>query len=383
MPRGTEVPITPEVLRWALNQSGFTDAQVAASAGVSTDILERWKDGTAKPRLTPFKKLAKKLHRPLAAFLLPFPPKRPSVSVEFRNITGQPTRPLNPTERRYLRRARRHQEVLAWLATELNDPTPAVPRHSLSESPEFVGSEVRKRLRIEVEDQQRWASPSQAFDNWRNAVEGLGVTVFLYALGEDSCNGFSLWDDRAPVIAISSAWREEARTFTLFHELGHLVTRSNSACLERNGKPTRPRDPVERWCEQFAAAVLLPRDSIQQFLPRTATRGAITDLRIASAVASRARISLRAATIRLIELGLAGWDLYEQIPSGSDTKTGGGGGTGRNRLVIKEDEFGGRGTRLFVEAVQKDVLSRSQAVGYLDIPDPAFDQLVHSTPPVR
>ena len=54
---------------------------------------------------------------------------------------------------------------------------------------------------------------------WREAVEGIGVTVFVYSLGRDSCNGFSLWHERAPVIAVSSAWREEARIFTLFHEL--------------------------------------------------------------------------------------------------------------------------------------------------------------------
>ena len=82
-----------------------------------------------------------------------------------------------------------------------------------------------------------------------------------------------------------------------------------------------------------------------------------------------------AATIRLIELNLASWELYDRIPPTADSKGGGGGGSGRNRLEIKIDEFGGRGTGLFVEAVKRDLLSRSQAVEYLDIPDRAFDQL--------
>jgi hypothetical protein len=29
MPRGTEVPITPEVLSWAVEESGYSDEQIA------------------------------------------------------------------------------------------------------------------------------------------------------------------------------------------------------------------------------------------------------------------------------------------------------------------------------------------------------------------
>ena len=172
---------------------------------------------------------------------------------------------------------------------------------------------------------------------------------------------------------MNTAWNEEARIYTLFHELGHLATRSNSACAEWAGKATRPRDPVERWCERFAAAVLLPKAQVLSAIPP----GSVASLQLASGIARRFPVSLRAATIRLIELGFATWDLYDEIPPASDRKPeGGGGGSGRNRLQIKEDEFGSRGTRLFVEGVERDLITRSQAIDYLDIPDPAFDALI-------
>ena len=43
-----------------------------------------------------------------------------------------------------------------------------------------------------AQQQAKWTSPSQAFDYWREALGGIGVTVFVYSLGRDSCNGFSL-----------------------------------------------------------------------------------------------------------------------------------------------------------------------------------------------
>lgn len=367
----TEVPITPSVLRWALDESGYSDHEVAEAVGVDAGDIDKWTKGLAKPGLTQFKKLAVKLHRQRAVFLLPTPPEMPSVQVQFRSISDTAVRALNPKERQYLRRAHRQQQMLAWLSEELRERID-LPRFTLSDSAESAGSSVRSRLNVNFQEQERWPSAAQAFDHWRNSVEELGATVFVYALGKDSCNGFSLWHPVAPLIAVSSAWREEARIFTLFHELGHLLTRSNSACVERRVN-ARPRDPVERWCEQFAANVLLPRPEVERFLGAAARN---IDINVASSLARRARISLRAATIRLIELGHATWDLYDEIPPLADKKPeGGGGGSGRNRLAIREDEFGTRGTRLFVEGVRREVIGRSQAVSYLDIPDSAFDSL--------
>ncbi len=377
MPRGTEVPITPGVLSWAVEESGYTDEQLAAYIGVSLDDLASWKRGDTKPTLTPLKKLATKLHRQFATFLLPAPPKQGALRVQFRSIGSQPPRGLSPMERRFLRRARRQQEIIGWLSQELNEPAPHLPRHSPSDSPTKAGAVIRDRLNIEFSQQTNWTSPSRAFDHWREAVGGIGVTVFVYSLGRDSCNGFSLWHERAPVIVVSSAWREEARIFTLFHELGHLLLRGSSACLERVGRLRN--DPTERWCEQFSAAVLLPAGAIDEILQRIGSVGRVRELGVARTVARRARISLRAATLRLIELGRAGWDLYDDIPPVTDRKPeGGGGGGGRNRLVIKEDEFGSKAARFFVDAVRNDLLSRSQAVEYLDIPDAAFDDLASS-----
>lgn len=380
MSRVTPVPITPSVLNWAITESGYDLKEIADAIGVSIETFEEWQAETSKPTLTQVRKLATKLHRPLASFLLPAPPPSRPLPVEFRKPIGQ-QRDLTPNERRHVRRAARLQEILSWVATELTMTLPQTPSASLNENPVSVAQRARDLLDISDAYQMAWPSSSSAFDNWRAALESTGHIVFLFSLGKDACRGFSIWDAYAPVVAINTAWNEEARIFTLFHEFGHLITRTSSACIESIRTATNA-DPVERWCERFAADVLMPASAIKSSLVKYGLQPGepITNLNVASRIARNFKVSLRAAVIRLIELGSASWTLYDEIPPISDKKRDGGGGGGRKRAQIREDEFGGRATSLLVKAVENDVLSRSQVIDFLDIPDTAFDDLTRSVP---
>ena len=381
MSRGIEVPVTPSVLRWAIEESGYDAGEVAVAAGVALPVLNKWVSGDRKPNLTQARKLASKLHRPFAALLLPAPPEVRPLSVEFRRPMAD-QRALNPSERRHLRRAARFQEILSWLATELEIEKPRTFSATANDDPVEVAAAVRQVLGISTTEQKAWSTPAVAFDRWRAALEASGYLVFLFSIGKDSCRGFSLWDELAPVVAVNTSWNESARTFTLFHELAHLITRTSSACVE-SFRTTSGTDPVERWCERFAADFLMPVREVEAVLRQCGWQpsGRVTDLSTAGKIASRYKVSLRAAVIRLIELGAATWPLYDQIPRISDNKPPSGGGSGRNRTQIREDQVGVRATSLLLAAVENDVLSRSQAVEFLDIPDAAFDQLTQNGRP--
>jgi Zn-dependent peptidase ImmA (M78 family) len=223
-------------------------------------------------------------------------------------------------------------------------------------------------LRVSLQQQFQWSNASIAFDAWRSALEALGATVVQYPIGARSCRGFSLWDERCPLIAVNTAWRDEARVFSLFHELGHLITRTNSACPAQPVLINSSADPAERWCETFSAALLIPADSLQ-------TVDHVDNMTRVVSLARRYRVSLRAMALRLIDLQKATWDLYEAILPASDAKPHGGGGGGRNRREIREDEIGRRSAEVFVSAVEREIISQSQALDYLDIPAAEFDRL--------
>lgn len=377
MGRSLEVPITPAVLDWAIRESGYTPSQVAEAAGVDPQELGVWLNGEGRPGLTAVRALARVLKRPIAAFLLPAAPATADPPVRFRHLPGAAKRPLTPVERRYIRKATRLQRMTASLAEELGESRPALPSVSLDADPVAAAGQLRAQLGVPVDEQLRWRSASAAFDGWRAAVERLGVLVLLFPLGEGNCRGFSLGGGHAPLIAVNTAWNDEARAFTLFHEIGHLVTRTSSACATAPPASVAGAwDPAERWCERFAAAVLVPEQAARDLLAarwsEATTSARFADIRW---LAGRLHTSLRATALRLIDLGLASWDTYRQLPPVVDAKRGGGGGAGRDRLEVQTDRLGDRVIDLFRRAVAADAISRSEALTYLDTPDAALDSV--------
>ncbi len=369
-----EVPITPSVLAWAITDSGYGAAEFADAVGVDGSTVKAWLKGDVRPGLTQFRKVAAVLRRPTATFLLPEPPKAGMPSVEFRHPPGREERPLHPVERVRLREAVRLQRGLRWVTDELREPATTLPKlRPATDDPEEAGNSFRQHLKVTSKTQTSWKSEYAAFHEWRNLVEAKGIVVLALPIGADAARGFSIWDDRVPVIAINTHWNANARIFTLFHELGHLASRTSSVCEEDfSAKHKQKADPVERWCESFAAAVLIPWIDAEYFLRSKQGwdgKKHIRDLGVASALARRYKVSIRAATLRLINRGVAEWALYNSIPKRSEQKSGGGGGGGRLRPEARRGEYGGRTAAIFRQGLERDVLGRDDVLGYLNIGD--------------
>lgn len=354
-----------------MEESGYEPGAVATKVGVTREKFQQWLRGEGQPKLTEFKKLANILKRTPTTLLLPAPPRRPAPAVEFRRPPGADRTSLTPLERRYLREARRLQDLVRWLQGELGEQVSPLPHFHTDSEPEAAASRLRQFF-TPPNGNSAVKTPAKAFRWWRSALEQRGVLVFGFPLGRNGIHGFSIWHDSAPVVAVNTWWRSEVRSFSIFHEFGHLLTRTASACLEVGRKFARPSDAVERWCEQFSAALLLPRDEVQRFMLEDLGRPLnvrVDTLDVPSRLATRFRVSLRAATLRLIEMKLATWDLYEEIPPVSESKPKGGGGRGLERGEIREGQYGDRAVRLFVNALNRDVLGRTDVLDALNISD--------------
>src|SRR5437762_336975 len=87
--------------------------------------------------------------------------------------------------------------VRGWLAEAASEP----PQVRLGSNVEDAAADARKRLTGSLNGSfgGQWRNESQAFQGWRDVLERSGVLVFVLPLGKDSCRGFSLWDDHAPL----------------------------------------------------------------------------------------------------------------------------------------------------------------------------------------
>ena len=87
------------------------------------------------------------------------------------------------------------------------------------------------------------------------------------------------------------------RSFTCAHELGHWVLRAQDA-----GDVVRlPRAVVERWCDRFAVALLMPRAWVTSELVAGSLR-----IEAIAALADRFGVSLQTMLLRVSESGTHG-----------------------------------------------------------------------------
>lgn len=253
---------------------------------------------------------------------------------------GATSRSRSPTERLAIRDSSRVRRFVGDLWNELGRSAKDIPAASTNENPEDVADRLRADyFGIPVEEQMSWSSPAQAFRQWRTLIERMDILVFLYSLGEHSARGFSFVTESPPVIGVSTTWHASVRVYTLFHELGHILIRTNSSCIEEWGsRPTK--DPIERWCETFAASFLMPRKEIQELTAHWKTRNPILT---ATRLANKLYVSRKAALLRLVETGSAQWDDFRHLESRFEKKSRGGRPDPdrlRTRDVTRSDTYG-------------------------------------------
>lgn len=100
-------------------------------------------------------------------------------------------------------------------------------------------------------------------------------------------------------IFLKSGIPETRHRFTLAHELGHLLLADpESPLIARRFRPDETRE--ERFCDAFAAAVLLPAYWVEE-----SASGCRENLATVRAVARQSMTSLAATTVRLRDL--VGW----------------------------------------------------------------------------
>ncbi|MBU7023810.1 MAG: ImmA/IrrE family metallo-endopeptidase, partial [Theionarchaea archaeon] len=307
-----EVEVEPSILIWARESIGMTKEKAARSLNLSENTVSKWESGQKKPTMIQINKLARVYKRPLAAFFLSEPPHEPPLPDDFRTLPERERRPLSSDTLLAIRRARRLQSLAIELARSTNYEIQVnVGKASLSDNPEEIANKTRTHIGIDVQTQFKWNRDIDAFNEWKKAIETLGVLIIQLSLPVEETRGFSL-SDTPPVIVINSRDHIRARIFSLFHEYGHLLLDTGGICDWENQSVQSSTDgSIEIFCNHFAGALLVPRDALlnHPMIKVEMGKSALSDECIVE-IAKDFKVSREVVLRRLVTVRLADWDFY-------------------------------------------------------------------------
>lgn len=254
------INVSHEVLVWAREWIALNRTQASESTGISLKRIVQLESGERQPTLKELKAFSKTYKRTIATLLLNKPPKEKPLPADRRTIDSKELGHFHEKTIMAVRKARALAQSFIELREEMDMPFPKFKlSSSIQDSPQEVAKMIRHQLRLdeirEIEDVKI------ALEAYIERIETLGVAVFQLSLTQDSVRGFAIVDDIIPIIGIKRGGEQpHAKIFTLFHELGHILLKEGAI----SDLSLNPTWELEKWCNAFAAEVLVPTSELLQ-----------------------------------------------------------------------------------------------------------------------
>ncbi len=308
MTSSVRVAVSPPVLAWALERSRLGVDTLASRF----PRLTEWESGERTPTLKQLENFARATHTAVGFFFLPEPPEEQVPIPDYRTVGDAVVPRPSPDLLDTIFACQQRQEWYRDFAQVTREDPVA-----------FIGSLTTSVPIVEAAEQIRVIfrfDPSERGHNWSDALrtlvdhaEELGVLVMMSGvvganthrkLDPEEFRGFSLVDPVAPLVFVNGADTKAAQVFTLCHELVHLFL--GETALDDADLGATPTNPVERWCNQVAAEVLVPLGSLRDAL----TPDMVVSDELES-LAHRFKVSTLVVLRRVHDAGRLNWDEFQ------------------------------------------------------------------------
>ncbi|MBK5963916.1 peptidase [Thiocystis minor] len=249
--------INPERIAWCCADHGITPGELASEVDLSATRMARVIAGEDGLTFNQLRKVADYFGRGVLFFLESGPVDEAQVHTpQFRTLANQKP-DLSPKFKALIERVERQRAVYLSLREDLDEADR--PRFN---PPDLPRPDPREAARLA----RQWLDlPAEnSFGTYRAAVEARGVLVFRsngyngkwQIAKQNPILGFALYDSTCPVIVIKKQDWETRQTFTLMHELGHLLL--NRASSIDDEQDMQSHEGAERDANAFAGHLLVP-----------------------------------------------------------------------------------------------------------------------------
>jgi len=295
--------------------------EAAQKIGVSEEKILSWETGAAVPTVRQARSLAEFYERPFLEFFLADKPSVPELQAvpDFRLSKGRPD----------ARADREIQAIQAWaeearhnaldLFALLGEEAPKLPHEfqvSIDTNPEKAANLARELSDFSLNEQVGLKSADRGKfpKSIRRAIERMGILVLKDSdLGKYGVRGLTISFDPLPII-IFGCESPAAQSFTLAHELGHIALHQSAISgpiAVRHAETEEQRS--EKWCDQFAAAFLVPSSELMKRWAKPNQPNAQIGDDVLRKLANEFSISQHAMLVRLVNLGYVEANYYWSV----------------------------------------------------------------------
>ncbi len=294
------------MFRWARELRGRTIDDVAKHFKKTSSQINDWETGKKTPTLNQAQSLADFYNRHLLEFYLNIPPiiPTPKSIPDFRTYAKTPSLSENWEIQHEWKWAEAQRLNALDLFEELREEPPEIPGElfsSLKMNPEGVADAFRAHLNFSIQEQVTLSNNIALPQLIRKKLESAGIlTIKQSHLTQIGVRGMCIALLPLPVIVFGKE-SPAAQAFTIAHELGHILIKESgiSGHMKRNVD-----NDIERWCNRFSAAFLMPRIQVLNLAgaPPVIPAPSIDNEALAK-LAKSFCVSSHAMLIRLIDLG--------------------------------------------------------------------------------
>jgi len=180
------------------------------------------------------------------------------------------------------------------------------------------------------------------------------------------------------VIVINSKDSIEARLFTMMHEFGHILL--GETVIDIPEEPLTNRNKIERWCNRFASAFLLPKENAMELFKEYKSK--LTESETLESLSRKYKISKAVLLVKMLELNFISKQEFDQILSRYISND-------ELNILEKEkkvmrlrsdqrclSEMGNKFISLVANNFDRDYITYSDALSYLSIKSKNFERVL-------